>query len=132
MTKRRDDGAGAARWIVTGISVAVVAALVALLIYFEIAARYERPPDLRIERAGEIRVSGAAWYVPFELRNEGGQAAEHIEVEGVLTVRGEPTRRAPQRFDYLPGHDRARGELVFDVDPARGTLELRVLSLQRP
>ena len=130
---RRDDADQRfAERVSFAIALAIVLALLGLIGHVGTSDRYTSPPQLELRRAGEVRHAGGRWYVPFELRNRGGRSAEGVEIEAVLHVDGAPDLRVPQRFDYLPGHDRARGELVFDRDPAAGQLELRVLSLRLP
>lgn len=59
--------------------------------------------------------------------NQSGQAAARVQVEGKA---GDET--SVVSLDYVPGHSKAEGGLLFGSDPRRSGLEVRVTGYQLP
>ncbi len=69
----------AAEWWTFAAAVALIA-LVAGAIVVSWATGASGPPLLEAGRSGPVVREGAAWRVPFEVRNDGGEAATDVQV----------------------------------------------------
>jgi uncharacterized protein (TIGR02588 family) len=120
-----------AKWITFGISSAILAALVSLVIYAGIVTQ-NRPPILKVEMIQPLRVVAQQFYVPFTVTNEGGASAEAIQIVAELRVAGEVDETGEQQIDLLSGGETIQGSFVFSHDPREGKLRLRVASYREP
>ena len=88
----------------------------------------ENPARFRITR-GAIRVEEEMFYLPFVVSNEGDETGSQVTVSGTLEVDGKE-EEASTTFDFIPGHSRGEGTLIFSGDPV--SAELQVTSYQQP
>lgn len=107
-----------------GIALTLLALLVGAVIFLWLSPQHE--PTFRVER-GEPRRAASGYYLPISVVNEGDGTASEVTVTGIIGERGEA---ASTTFDFIPGHARVEGVLVFDTDPAAATV--RVSSFQLP
>lgn len=126
---QRPERRSGAEWTAFGISAAILLAVVGAIGYFWLT-QDAGEPRLEISQAGEIQQRGRQFYVPFEVRNLGGAAA-NIQLEAELASGGEP-EPASQQIDFLAGGEIERGAFLFDADPRQGELTLRVASYLDP
>ena len=70
--------------------------------------------------------------VHFEVTNDGGVTAEAVRVVGELRRGGRTVEEVWATLPYVPVESRRSGALVFDEDPASGTLAVRATSYHRP
>lgn len=120
-----------AEWWAFGIALAIVAAIVAVVLVTWVAAP-SGPPDVRARQSGPVERSGDAYRVPFEVRNEGGEAAAAVQVVAELTVDGRVEGEGEQSIAFLSGGERESGAFLFPADPATGELEISVASFAHP
>lgn len=120
-----------AEWWTFGIAVALVAAVVGV-VCVSWATGPSGPPALRAEQSGPVTRDGAAYRVPFEARNEGGEAAAAVQVVAELTIDGTVEGEGEQSIAFLSGGERESGAFLFDADPATGELTISVASYARP
>jgi len=124
-------GRSLAEWVTAGAALLIVAAIVGLIVYDWLAVP-PMPPVLEVRQAESIRTENDQFYIPFEVHNAGGGAAEAVRVLAELTVDGEVVEEAEQEFDFVAVDETRSGEFVFSTDPSEGELELRVTSFQEP
>lgn len=128
---RQDEDAprSAAEWVSLGVSLLLLAGLVAAIVGLW-ATSSEEPARFAI-RAGRARQAGERYYLPVTLTNEGDETASQVTLEGEVTPPdgGEP-ETASTTFDFVPGRSTAEAELLFSSDPSGA--EIRVTSFQRP
>lgn len=116
-------------------TLAVSAVLVALVLTAVIASWVggpSGPPVLVAGASGPVAVDGSAYRVPFEVRNEGGRAADQVQVVAALEIDGEVVAEGEQTFMFLSGGETESGEFLFSRDPARGKLTIEVASYATP
>jgi uncharacterized protein (TIGR02588 family) len=118
-----------AEWVTFGVSVLVLAVVVALIGVQALSG--EDPPAPVARRDGEIDRRGDRWFVPVTLKNEGDATAENVQVTASFT-RGDEVIEADQSVDFLSGGETEELEFVFDDDPGTGELEVRVTGYQLP
>lgn len=90
------------------------------------------PPVLVAGRSGPVIHEGSVYRVPFEVRNDGGDAATSVQVVAELTIDGERAGGGEQSVMFLSGGERERGQFLFREDPALGELTIEVTSYALP
>ncbi|HUQ40201.1 MAG TPA: TIGR02588 family protein [Acidimicrobiales bacterium] len=128
-SKRSRRERTSAEWVTFGISLFVLAVVVALIGVQALAG--EDPPAPVVRREGEIRRENGKWFVPVTLKNHGDATAENVQVTASLT-KGDDVVEADQSVDFLSGGETEELEFVFDEDPEEGELEVRVAGYQLP
>jgi uncharacterized protein (TIGR02588 family) len=120
----------AERW-----TLAVSCVLIALVVGVVVASWVSGPggpPVLVANATGEVEVGGGAYRVPFEVRNDGGETADEVQVVASLEVDGEVVGEGEQSFPFLSGGETESGEFLFTDDPSTGTLTIEVASYATP
>jgi uncharacterized protein (TIGR02588 family) len=120
-----------AEWVAFGIASLVVAIISALVIYLWVS-KQDNPPELAVTQHGEIRATNGQFYVPFQIKNQGGETAESIQVVAELRVDGKVEETGEQQIDFLSSQEIEEGAFVFSRNPNRGELNLRVASYRLP
>ena len=70
--------------------------------------------------------------MPFEVRNEGGVAADQVQVVAALVVDGRVEGEGEQSFAFLSGGQTGSGAFLFTTDPSEGALTVEVASYAVP
>lgn len=116
-----------AEWVSLVVSLLLLAVVVGIVVKLWASATDE-PPRFKIE-TGAARNEAGLVYLPFTLTNDGDQTAAEVTVEGKI-VAGGTEEISSTTFDFIPGHARQEGVLVFSADPA--SAQVRVTSYQQP
>lgn len=90
------------------------------------------PPVLQAAPSGPTERSGAAYRVPFEVRNTGGEAATDVQIVAELRIDGEVAGEGEQSVLFLSAGERETGAFLFGDDPATGVLTISVASYRDP
>lgn len=94
-------------------------------------AREDRPPAFRVDVV-EVMAQDGSHLARVEVRNTGGTAAAAVQVEARLTGDDGSVEQAHAELEHLPvGAARTAG-LVFDRDPAEGSLTAGVVGFRLP
>jgi uncharacterized protein (TIGR02588 family) len=120
-----------AEWWTFGVSLALVAAVIGVVVATW-ATGPSGPPVLVAERSGPVAREDGVYRVPFAVRNEGGEAADQVQVVAELMVDGRVEGEGEQLFAFLSGGDTERGQFLFTTNPAEGTLTIDVASYALP
>ncbi len=120
-----------AEWIVFGVSAAIVALVLAVIGVAWLTGP-TGPPRLVAERSGPVVREGDVWRVPFTVRNDGGEAADGVQVVAELVVDGRVEGEGEQTIDFLSSGETEEGEFLMGADPATGTLTIEVASYAAP
>lgn len=120
-----------AEWITFGISSLILIALVGLVGYVWFT-REDEPPVLSVMKIAEPREANGQFYVPFEVRNEGGQTVDSVQITAELTIQGEVQETGDQVIDFLSSGEREEGAFIFTQNPAEAELTIRVASYKLP
>ncbi len=88
------------------------------------------PPTLEITSATEYRQG--KYYIPFTVKNTGGETAESVQVIAELRIERTLVEWGDQHIDFLSSQEEATGAFVLTHDPALGTLTVRVASYRNP
>jgi uncharacterized protein (TIGR02588 family) len=119
----------APEWIVFGVSVLILLAIVTALIV--VAFQGSNPAAPVAEAPGAVRQVGEQFFVPVEIVNEGDESAAQVQVQAELTIGG-TTSTSDQVIDFLGRGERRQLTFVFDDDPAGGELAIGVVSFAAP
>ena len=113
-------------WVAAALGALVALTLIGVIGWSALNEHPDELPRLSVA-AGPVEAAGAGRAVRFTVSNSGGRTAKQVQVEGKL---GE--QAASATLDYVPGRSQESGALLFDAEPAGGTVELQVTGYQLP
>ena len=120
----------AIEWIFAALSAALVLFMLGFLLV-EGLTNAVQIPVLSIV-AGQAEQMGAAFEVPFLVRNDGEATAASVLVEAVVSPGSPSEQRSEVTLDYVPARSTTEGGFVFTEDPRGLPLQVRVLGYQDP
>ncbi|OAV49030.1 hypothetical protein A6U98_12295 [Rhizobium sp. WYCCWR10014] len=136
MTKISNDKnveAGEPHWIewATGVvSAVIVLGVIAWIGKDALVDRDSSPNLVGVLLQTEKRDGG--FQVLFEIRNDSSATASQVTVQGEMREHGSVLENVETVLDYVPGHSKAKGGLIFQQDPAGKTLTIRASSFDEP
>ena len=119
----------ALEWSVFGVSLLTIAAVAGVLLYAHFTSS-QGPPEIRVV-LGAPQPSGDGFAVPLDVINDGDATAEEVEVEVTLRA-GTTEERSTVALAFVPHGSRRQAWAAFKSDPARGTLDVRVVGYREP
>jgi uncharacterized protein (TIGR02588 family) len=119
-----------AEWVVAGIGLAIVLAVLVFVLY-EAVAGDSSPPDIAVS-VESVRAVQDGYVLELRIRNRGGTTAAAVPIEGVLRDRSGSEERAEATIDYVPARSSVTAGLFFRNDPRAGELRVRALGYRRP
>jgi len=120
-----------AEWWTFAVSLALVAGVVGLVV-LSWATGPSGPPVLVARPSGPVVLEGGHYRVPFEVRNDGADAADQVQVVATLEFGGEVVAEGEQSVEFLSGGETEKGAFLFRRDPTRGELTIDVASYAVP
>ena len=117
-------------WAASGLGLAIVVAVVALLGWNAIQDD-GAPPAVHVE-SGRVSQRPGGFTLEIVAHNRSRATAAAVEIEGVLVQGGQPVETARITLDYVPGQSTRRGGLFFRQDPRALELQLRALGYAEP
>jgi uncharacterized protein (TIGR02588 family) len=127
----QDAGRSLAEWFTFGIASAILATVIGLIIYIWVTKK-EQPPILSISREKAIQNVNGQFYVPFILKNQGGETAESVHVIANLKLKNETEESGEQEIDFLSSGEKQEGAFIFSQNPQKGKLTIRIVSYKLP
>ena len=111
-----------------------IVGIVIFLIAYSWVTGDNSPPILSVTTESESnpRHIGQQYYVPFTVKNSGGETVESVEVVAQLLYEREMQEVGRQQIDFLSRQEERSGEFVFSRDPKQGELVIRVASYKLP
>jgi len=133
MTERSDDkGRSIAEWTTLAISTAILVGIVGAITWLSFRGE-ERPPVIVVEpQLDQVREEASGFYLPVVIRNEGNKTVEDALIQGELETGEDQPEMVDLTITFLAGGEQVRGTLVFQNDPAQGTLTTSVASYKTP
>ena len=113
------------------ISLFVVSTIVFLIVYAWITGD-NNPPVLSVTAGANIRHIEQQYYIPFTVKNSGGETVESVEIVAQLLTDLHPQETGRQQVDFLSRQETREGEFIFSRDPSEGELVIRVASYKLP
>lgn len=129
-TQSADEPRSMAEMISFAIASMVLVAVLGGAGYLWVSDRNPLPPTLEITSTTEYRQG--KYYVPFTVKNTGGETAESVQVIAELRIGSTLVEGGDQQIDFLSSQEEATGAFIFTRDPALGTLSVRVTSYKEP
>ncbi len=130
-TEAKEKTRSLAEWFTLSVCTLVLAAIVGLVLYdWQISKNL--PPAFQIELLEPARVTEGRYYLPFVLRNTGGQIARTVQVIATLHLADGSDETGEQQIDFLSGNERKQGSFVFEHNPQSEDLDVRVASFGLP
>lgn len=125
------QGTGVPEWVTFFLGLAVILAITGLLTYFHFTSE-KGPPEIRvIPLTAAVRQGPAGYFLPIDVRNDGGETAADVLVQMTL----EPPEGKPETVTFtmrfLAGGKTEQATVLFDTDPEAGRLSSTV-SFQDP
>lgn len=117
-------------WIAAGVGLTLTLTAIGFMAR-EGLRRGDGPPVLTV-RATEITPTAAGYVVDVRVTNRSRAAAAAVEVAGVLRSGGREVETGAITFDYVPGHGRQEGGIVFRNDPRAHALTLAATGYVKP
>jgi uncharacterized protein (TIGR02588 family) len=131
IAKQGQENIPAAEWVVAGIGVLLVAAIMIMLL-IDATQADESPPAIAVSVDTTVALA-QSHLVEITAKNESGQAAAAVRVEGVLAdASGRAVERSESTVDYLPAHSKRQMGLYFSHKPGDYRLTVRAVSYQHP
>ncbi|MBY5580871.1 TIGR02588 family protein [Rhizobium leguminosarum] len=136
MTKTSNDKhveVGEPHWIewATGVVSAVIVLCVIAWIGKDALVNRDTSPNL-VGVVLQTEKRGGGFQVLFEIRNDSSATASQVTVQGEIREQGSVLENVETVLDYVPGHSKAKGGLIFQQDPAGKTLTVRASSFDEP
>ncbi|OKH52236.1 TIGR02588 family protein [Calothrix sp. HK-06] len=120
-----------AEWITFGAATCILSGIVGLVIYTGLTDK-QQVPILSVQTKEAIRQANGKYQVPFEITNDGDKTAESVQILAELKVNNEVEQTGEQQIDFLSSKEKEEGAFIFDTDPNKGELKIRVASYKLP
>ncbi len=130
-TGRSDDGRSPAEWTTLGITLLLVGALIAALIWRGLSGGETISFTITVDDAA-IQQRGDSYQVPFQVQNVGQATAEDVLVHVELLDGDQTLEETELTFRFLGEGETANGVALFTDDPRSYTLEANVTSYLIP
>lgn len=123
-------GRGAAERLVAAIAGGVLLAVAGAIGWLWLQPR--DPAQLNVGRPEVVREVDGHRYVSAEVKNDGDETAEAVQVVAELSVDGEVVADGEQVVDFLSGGETQEIVFVFDTGPPDAEILVRVASYTVP
>jgi uncharacterized protein (TIGR02588 family) len=123
-------GRGAAERVVVAVSGGVLLAIAGAIGWLWLQPR--EPAQLHVGPPEVVREADGHRYVSAEVRNDGDETAEAVQVVAELSVAGEVVADGEQVVDFLSGGETQEIVFVFDAGPPDAEILVRVASYTVP
>lgn len=120
----------ALEWTVFGVSIGVIATIVALLVHGAANSRDKRP-DLRVTTRAATTHSGG-YLVPVVVSNDGDGTAEQARIRIALVSGKTEVETAELMIAFVPRKSMREASVVFHHDPACCEIVARTIAYEKP
>ncbi len=119
----------ALEWIVLGVSIVAIVALVGILVVQGLGESRPVSPNIEL-RIDEGRSTGAGWIIPADASNDGDQAGVAVVFEASAEVGGEE-EASEITVDFLPAGTTVEVAFAFSAEPD-GEVSVRLVGFRLP
>lgn len=120
-----------AEWVSFSIALFILGLVIALVLY-SWKTRETGPAIISATTDSQIRQVEEQFYVPFTVKNSGGETAESVEVVAEFSTNGEVEEVGTQQIDFLSGGETQSGAFILTRNPKEGELIIRVSGYRLP
>jgi uncharacterized protein (TIGR02588 family) len=133
MTGGKNIEADEPHWIewVTGAVSAVIVIAVMVWIAKDAIADRDASPNL-VGSVVHVQQRSGGYQVQFEVRNSASATASQVTVRGEVRDDDTLLETTETVVDYVPGHSKANGGLIFLHDPGGKTIHIRATAYNDP
>lgn len=129
--KKRPESSFAEK-ISFGVSLLLLSLIVGLVVY-EWISKKDQPPIVSVTiDPQKMRQVEEQFYVPFTVINTGGETVESVEVIAQLKVNGEVEEEGSQQIDFLSDGETQSGAFIWNRNPKKEELIVRVTGYRLP
>ncbi|KRB53446.1 hypothetical protein ASE04_29590 [Rhizobium sp. Root708] len=120
-------------WIewVTGLISAIIVVAVILWIGKDAVTDLDTSPDLT-GNVLHVDQRSSGYQVQFEISNSASATASQVTVQGLVRDATTVVETADTVVDYVPGHSKATGGLIFQHDPRGKGVEISAAAYNDP
>lgn len=118
-------------WLCAAIGAAMTLGTIGFLSYEGFSEPDGAVPRLAVA-VDSVASQPSGYLVGFTARNDGEATAAAVRVVGELRRGGEVVQTSEVTLDYVPEASERAGGLIFSLDPADHTLDLRATGYARP
>jgi len=129
-SSKSNESRSLAEQVSFSIAVLILAILVSSVCYLWLSKREQKPPNPVVTLKPVQSLSGQ-FQVLFELTNKGDETAASVQVIAELRVK-DTLETGEQQIDFLSSHETESGAFIFNQDPRKGELVIRVASYKQP
>lgn len=80
----------------------------------------------------EVSSRDGIYSVPFSIKNLGSETAASLTIEGTLKQGEQTVETSSVSLTYVPANSEREGILIFSMDPAAHTLQVRPMGYEKP
>jgi uncharacterized protein (TIGR02588 family) len=120
-----------AEWITFGAATFILSGIIGLVVYTGLTDE-QKAPILSIQRKEVIRQANGKYQVSFEIINDGDKTAESVQILAELKINNQVEEGGEQQIDFLSSDEKEEGAFLFDTNPNKGELKIRVASYKLP
>jgi uncharacterized protein (TIGR02588 family) len=125
-------GRSVAEWVTLGISIAIIAAMVAVISFLYLDGA-DDPPTIATEpQLDQLRREDDGFYLPVKVTNRGDHTVENLVVQASLDTGDGQPHTAEFSLNFVAGGETVRGTFVFGEDPTGGDLTIGAASYTEP
>jgi uncharacterized protein (TIGR02588 family) len=117
-------------WVTGAVSAVIVLGVIVWIGKDGLVDRDTSPNLKGIVLQTEERSDG--FQVLFEIRNESSETASQVTVRGEVRDQNSVRESTETVLDYVPGHSKAGGGLIFKQNPAGNRLTVRATAFDEP
>jgi uncharacterized protein (TIGR02588 family) len=128
---QEQSGRSLAEWLTFCISAAILSTVTGLVLYIWLG-KQSQPPILSVTYEKTIRESDGQFYVPFVLKNKGGETVESVRIFATLKMANGIEESGEQEVDFLSSGEVQNGSFIFSANPTKGKINIRVTSYREP
>ena len=92
---------------------------------------HDKSPDLH-GTVSQTEERSGGFQVLFKIRNDASATASEVRVVGEIKDQDKVLESAETVLDYVPGHSKVGGGLIFRQSPAGKALNIRVTAFDEP
>jgi uncharacterized protein (TIGR02588 family) len=128
---QEQSGRSFAEWLTFCIAAAILSTVTGLVLYVWLG-KQSQPPILSVTYEKTTRESEGQFYVPFVLKNKGGETVESVRIVATLKMADGIEESGEQEVDFLSSGEVQNGSFIFTKNPIKGQMTIRVTSYKLP
>lgn len=117
-------------WVVGGLGLLIVTAVVSVLVYEAVAGDHS-PPDVKLT-VQSIAPLQNGFVVKIRAKNLGGEPAAQVSITAEVRDGSKVVESSETQFAHLPPHSHREAGVFFQADPRHHEIRLRASGYEEP